>query len=762
MACCFSLVPAAWKGSLAFIRLGVAISSCFFIGLQPAKAGEISWRVENNFRLLSNVNDQEWIKNIAIQSRFPGSANFSINDIANRWKEVPSTPYNSELGTYDPEYINPTKWQIRLSFSSAPLGSHCEWQVASVRYNSPCHDFVPKDPVGTGPTNVEVIGPLGLTASTQIVIRDVLFAALGDSWISGEGNPDVFQDGQRRKRQWWDEKCHRSLYAWPVLAAARYAADHTQQSVTIVSRACSGAILSDLLNIPGEEFSDNHNGEVQFRPRLGFDKKIRVAGSVKLRPQIAQLSKDLCLDQWQDLEGGKGEGVCKGKQRKPDYIFLSIGGNDAKFAPLIINAMALRINEGIELKDRRKRRETLFARLLKPLLVFAKSEIEDYKNEAAVTVRYLEKQYPQMAEQLTRSFQGVPVLMPLYPDPLHGEPTTLCGRDEKQELWIRDDGIPTVDFTMHGVEDALANLLKRRITNEEVVAIHDDFYLRFVGREPLPLPDNDPERRKKREERNHDYRGLLSIGRKMESQYPGLWRVVQTSRYYPAGESPRDYALVERDQKDVDQLPGFSIRGYCVSGVTATGRWFNTVSDSIDRQGEMAGAMHPNIFGQLYYTSKIYEQIAEQGQSKALTSFEQSHTCPSGANLIKDKNVLEYYSSEDQARKMDLISLKNDAKAAYSELESLLPAKKDAVKKFEISQRDRSGRARHTPFEPASDRSAWGTSQWGRRAALEFPEVASYNEALGIWRAKMARYEAAYIRSMEADQLVGKMHVGCK
>ncbi len=703
-------------------RIGFAISSFLIAGLQPAISREITWRVENNFRIFSNASDQEFIKNIALQSQFPGSASFSINDIARQWEKVPSTPYNSKLGTYDKEYVDPTKWQIRLSFNSAPFGSLCEWRVGEFQYVNACHDFVPKDPIGKGPTNVEVSGPQGLTGSAKIVIRDVLFAALGDSWISGEGTPDVFQNGQKRQRQWWDEKCHRSLYAWPILTAARYAVDHAQQSVTLVSRACSGAILSDLLNIPGIS-STSQNQKPQFRSRRGLNKKVRVAGSVELKPQIAQLSKDLCLDSWQDLEGEHGEGVCKGKQRMPDYIFLSIGGNDAKFAPLVINALALKINEGIELKDGSKRQETLVEKILRPLLVLAKSEIEDYKNEATKTVEYLETYYPQMGERLSQSFQGVPVLMTLYPDPLHGEPTTFCGRAGKK-LWIRDDGIRTVDFTMHGFEDALANLLKRRISNEEVVAIHDDFYLRFVGREGG----------------NDEYRGLLSIGRFMEKRYPGQWSLVQTTRFYPKGESPRDY----KSAKDVDQLPGYYIRGYCVSGNTNTGRWFNTVSDSIDRQGDMGGAMHPNIFGQLYYTSKVYKQIIQPKRAKILSGLEKGHDCPSAIDLVK------------------LTKRKEDAEAAYGNLEKLYPAMEAASYRFELSTRVQSGAGRHTQFVEASDRSNWGTFQWSRQAALEFPEIAAYNEALGEWRKKMALYEDAYIQKMESDQSDGKMYGECK
>jgi hypothetical protein len=127
---------------------GGAIASILLVGLQPVAAGEITWSVENNFRLLPNSKDQDWIKNIAIQSRYQGSANIRINDLGKFWKQVPDTPYNSELGTYDPEYINPTQWLIRLSLSSAPYGSQCQWSVGNLNYQASCHDFVPNETVG--------------------------------------------------------------------------------------------------------------------------------------------------------------------------------------------------------------------------------------------------------------------------------------------------------------------------------------------------------------------------------------------------------------------------------------------------------------------------------------------------------------------------------------------------------------------------------------------------------------------------------------
>jgi hypothetical protein len=348
-----------------------------------AHASEIIWRVENNFRLLKHAADQEWIKSIAIESLHPESATISINDISKKWKSVPATFYDKASGVYEPGYVSPQKWSIRLSSASSPYGSQCDWFINGDGFKGPCHDFVPTLQVGEGPTEVSVLSSTGVKASTQIKIKDVLFAVLGDSYISGEGTPDVFQDGQKRKAQWWDQKCHRSLYAWPVLVAGRYAAENLQQSVTLVSRACSGAVINDV------------NNEKNILSK-GIDKNLRVGGSTELRPQITQLIKDLCLGTW--LNGKNGEGKCEGNLRNPDYLLLSIGGNDAKFAEVVIHALLRKINQGIELKSDQQRGSALDN--LFNLLLGMDKQITNYQTEALNTIKSLEQSYPKMAERL--------------------------------------------------------------------------------------------------------------------------------------------------------------------------------------------------------------------------------------------------------------------------------------------------------------------------------------------------------------------------
>jgi hypothetical protein len=86
-------------------------------------------------------------------------------------------------------------------------------------------------------------GPSSITAS---IPEDFLIVSLGDSFASGEGNPDVpVQDlrpddtSPRGVPIWMDIRCHRSAWAGPIQAGLRMAKE--RPAVTILSLACSGA-----------------------------------------------------------------------------------------------------------------------------------------------------------------------------------------------------------------------------------------------------------------------------------------------------------------------------------------------------------------------------------------------------------------------------------------------------------------------------------------------------------------------------------------
>jgi hypothetical protein len=113
--------------------------------------------------------------------------------------------------------------------------------------------------------------------SLTVEPRDRLVIGLGDSFTSGEGNPERparfdgktwadYGDGSPRsalparapdsttslqdtRAQWTDRWCHRSVYSWQIRSALDVALRDPHQSVTILPYGCSGAsILGGLLS----------------------------------------------------------------------------------------------------------------------------------------------------------------------------------------------------------------------------------------------------------------------------------------------------------------------------------------------------------------------------------------------------------------------------------------------------------------------------------------------------------------------------------
>ena len=121
---------------------------------------------------------------------------------------------------------------------------NCEWRVGDAPVQTaPCDGTVTASlPYPSGADiSVAVAGeqPIALKAK----VRDLLIVGMGDSFASGEGNPDMpaeFSEAQRHNNlyprrknndasgsaQWTDELCHRSLYGHQLRAALQIAIEN--------------------------------------------------------------------------------------------------------------------------------------------------------------------------------------------------------------------------------------------------------------------------------------------------------------------------------------------------------------------------------------------------------------------------------------------------------------------------------------------------------------------------------------------------------
>jgi len=199
-------------------------------------------------------------------------------------------------------------------------------------------------------------------------------ASIGDSYASGEGNPDKPQTfkffGDVEKGPVWleDAQCHRSRFAGPYLAAYEIARI-VNQPLTFIGVACTGAQIPKGLLGPFDPETDD-----------------------RANPVASQIEQ---------LKSRVGSG-------RIDLLFISIGGNDVGFANLIKNCILL---------------DSIEAVAPLPALCRHSSDVQD---TLKINQENLPGKYKWLAEQL-RTIDIGTVLITEYPDPTKGANGKFCG-----------------------------------------------------------------------------------------------------------------------------------------------------------------------------------------------------------------------------------------------------------------------------------------------------------------------------------------------
>ncbi len=245
-------------------------------------------------------------------------------------------------------YINPKTHEIEIGLKPQDGGKLisefiCHWHIGNnPDHAAPCDEkiraVIPYPEGAAIAVNVEGERPISIDAK----VKDLLIVGLGDSFASGEGNPDVpvsldpnsrvqnlypapAADG--RSAQWLDRLCHRSLYSYQLRAALQVALENPQGAVTYLGYACSGAAVEKGIIGPQayvEYVSDGRGTNAFVQPLSGH----------KTDSQIAMLLRELCKDQPVFADG---VWTCPNQnfRRNVDFLFLSVGGNDIGFANLV-------------------------------------------------------------------------------------------------------------------------------------------------------------------------------------------------------------------------------------------------------------------------------------------------------------------------------------------------------------------------------------------------------------------------------------------
>ncbi len=286
---------------------------------RPVAAAEpqITWRVENPFRFFTDPAHTEMHRATfnalsederrhpvlaaerALADRHNGEGWAAGVLDATCWDPVRNRHVCRQIG----DYMNPKSHRVILEVKGvdATAGVDCTWLTApksgrgrGTALTSPCEKPIVLDiPYPSGVAVTVQVGGVEI-AATDVRVTDLLIVGLGDSFGSGEGNPDVpvrfsrervafygapapnvepigyparvgawqtigdkaFVDNNPR---WLDQACHRSLYSHQLRTALQLAVEDPHRAVTYVGYACSGAeiVFGLFLRYKGHEWVPN-------------------------------------------------------------------------------------------------------------------------------------------------------------------------------------------------------------------------------------------------------------------------------------------------------------------------------------------------------------------------------------------------------------------------------------------------------------------------------------------------------------------------
>jgi hypothetical protein len=376
--------------ALRFILLAVVLVTSATV----APAADIAWRLENQFRLFADASLTERHR-ILYEKLGEAERRQPILSIERRlasedgrgWARLAyaKTCWSGKDNGYAGcgsagDYIFPKSHRVIVETADiAVLARNCSWTMTPagnqlnlepVTAKGPCHESQTFEIPYPDGAEVMLFVDGALAGRTDIRVEDVFIVGLGDSFASGEGNPDVAAaftderdvsygespggialDGYPTRpgnwdkigdaefldngAKWWNAPCHRSLYSHQFRAALQLAIEQPRRAVTFVSFACAGAeiTLGLMLQYKGTEWAPHPPDRPQVsavaRTQCGnaAAKEKKYQYTYSLNGKVPELNDIFIM-------------TCdRSKARKIDLLMLSIGGNDVGFARLVANAM---------------------------------------------------------------------------------------------------------------------------------------------------------------------------------------------------------------------------------------------------------------------------------------------------------------------------------------------------------------------------------------------------------------------------------------
>jgi hypothetical protein len=336
----------------------------------------IEWEVKSRFRLFRYESD--FLKHVAADrgdgilaaeqrlarsTEGHGWARTMLNglcvDGAGKAQEICERDGEKEV------YLSPTDHRIGVVVPSAPADANCAWSFENGEdpaqaVTVPCTEEVRLRIRYGRPTiaTADITFADGTTqrATSEILVRDLLIAGMGDSVASGEGNPDrpitltddgfcfrrflgttrseFFRPGRagykgnkscdassgtaaaewaKHGARWMSAPCHRSLYSYQVRTALALAIENPHLAVTFLPLACTGATIRQGL------FESQAAREVACPGGRTCPKTVPA--------QLIQLRDALALARRHH------------PGRSLDLVLLTVGANDIHFSEIVANAI---------------------------------------------------------------------------------------------------------------------------------------------------------------------------------------------------------------------------------------------------------------------------------------------------------------------------------------------------------------------------------------------------------------------------------------
>jgi hypothetical protein len=345
---------------------------------KTAGAPHIEWEVKSRFRLFRSEADfQRHVEAMRGDGVLAAERRLAKDSDGRGWARdiverlcvdrAGRLPESCERDGEREIYVAPRDHRVGVTLGGTlPANEGCVWSFDDGdghprQVNAACDEEVKARLISSRPTvaSVDIVLPDGtaLRLVSEIVVRDLLIAGMGDSIAAGEGNPDravrlsdqgfcfkrfgggdeYFRPGRagfrgnksctsmlddesragdwaQHSARWLSGPCHRSLYSYQMRTALALAIENTHVAVTFLPLGCTGATIN-------AGFLGNQRARECPSPGTGAP----CSGTV--RAQIAELTELLAAARRQQPD------------RNLDLVLLTIGANDIHFSGLIANVM---------------------------------------------------------------------------------------------------------------------------------------------------------------------------------------------------------------------------------------------------------------------------------------------------------------------------------------------------------------------------------------------------------------------------------------